>query len=162
MILLIAAIVFVALGYRHATAAPIVRRLTVHVPDYPAGAAATRIVLFSDIHAHGPDMPPARIATIVEQVNALRPDIVVLAGDFVGDNWIGAQYPVAAAIAPLARLRARLGVYAVLGNIPSRRCRTGSASATSPLSLRWVRSTIGCPATAREEPGHCRSRAVHG
>ena len=115
-LLVIALLAFVALGYRNATAAPVVRRLTVHVAGYPAGAAATRIVLFSDIHAHGPDMPSSRIAAIVGQVNALQPDIVVVAGDFVGDNWIGANYRIAAAIAPLAGLRARLGVYAVLGN----------------------------------------------
>ena len=42
--------------------------------------------------------------------------IDVAAGDFVGDNWIGKQYPDPEAIAPLAGLKARLGVYAVLGN----------------------------------------------
>jgi predicted MPP superfamily phosphohydrolase len=112
----IAFVVFVAIGYRNATAAPVVRRLTVHAANYPSGAPATRIVLLSDIHVHGPDMPPSRVAAIADQVNALNPDIVVLAGDFIGDNWIGADYPIETAIAPLARLRATLGVYAVLGN----------------------------------------------
>ena len=115
-LVVIAIVAFVAIGYRNATATPVVRRLTVHFADYPAGAAATRILLLSDIHAHGPDMPPSRVAAIVDQANALQPDIVVLAGDFIGDNWIGAAYPVETAIAPLGRLRAKLGVYAVLGN----------------------------------------------
>ena len=113
---MIAVLAFVAFGYRNATATPVVRHMAVHVASYPADAAATRIVLLSDIHAHGPDMPPSRVAAIADQVNALQPDIVLLAGDFIGDNWIGADYPIAAAIAPLARLRAKLGVYAVLGN----------------------------------------------
>lgn len=115
-VLVIAVVAFVALGYRNATATPVVRGLTVHVTGYPTGAAATRILLLSDIHAHGPDMPPSRVAAIVDQANALQPDIVILAGDFVGDNWIGADYPIETAIAPLARLRSKLGVYAVLGN----------------------------------------------
>jgi len=115
-LVVIAIVAFVAIGYRNATATPVVRRLTVHFAGYPAGAAATRILLLSDIHAHGPDMPPSRVAAIVDQANALQPDIVVLAGDFIGDNWIGAAYPVETAIAPLGRLRAKLGVYAVLGN----------------------------------------------
>ena len=115
-VLAIAALAFVALGYRNATSSPVVRRLFVHVPGYPARAAETRIALLSDIHVHGPDMPPSRVAGIVDQVNALRPDIVLLAGDFIGDNWIGAHYPIEAAIAPLAHLRAKVGVYAVLGN----------------------------------------------
>ncbi len=61
-------------------------------------------------------MPPARVKTIVDQINALQPDIAVAAGDFVGDNWIGEQYTDPEAIAPLAGLKAKLGVYAVLGN----------------------------------------------
>lgn len=105
-----------AIGYRNATAAPVVRHLTVRTADYPPGAAPVRIAVFSDLHVHGPDMPPARLARIVEQINALHPDIDIIAGDFVGANWVGARYPLTDAIAPLARLRARLGVYAVLGN----------------------------------------------
>lgn len=103
-------------GYRHATADPVVRRLVFRVPNYPPGTPAVRILLFSDVHVHGPDMPPARLASIVEQINALHPDIIVGAGDFIGDNWIGREYPVDEAIAPLGRLKARLGVFAVLGN----------------------------------------------
>lgn len=116
VLLLVAAVAFVFVGYKNATAAPQVRRLILHVPDYPASAAPVRIALFSDLHVHGPDMPPARLASIVEQINALHPDIDVIAGDFVGDNWIGAHYPVTQAVAPLGGLKARLGVYAVLGN----------------------------------------------
>lgn len=106
----------VACGYRNATAAPVVRRLEVAVPDYPRGAPPLRILLFSDLHVHGPDMPPARVARLVRQINALRPDLVLAAGDFVGANWVGAHYSPAQAIAPLKDLKARLGVYAVLGN----------------------------------------------
>jgi len=105
-----------AIGYRNARADPIVRHLDVRLADYPPGAAPVRIVLFADVHVHGPDMPPARVGRLVDQINALRPDIIVAAGDFVGNNWIGADYPVTEAIAPLARLKARLGNFAVLGN----------------------------------------------
>jgi predicted MPP superfamily phosphohydrolase len=108
--------VLLAVGYRNATAAPVVRRLHFKVPDYPAGAAPVSILLFSDVHVHGPDMPPERLARIVDQINALHPDIVVGTGDFVGDNWIGRTFSAEDALSPLGRLRARLGVYAVLGN----------------------------------------------
>jgi predicted MPP superfamily phosphohydrolase len=118
----IAAVVVVAfaavvtVGYRNATADPLVRRLTVEVPDYPADAPPVRILLFSDLHVHGPDMPPARVDRIVGQINALQPDIIVGAGDFVGNHLFGRDYSVAEAVAPLGRLKARLGVIAVLGN----------------------------------------------
>ncbi len=105
-----------ALGYWNAIQPPVVRRLTYTVPEYPRSASPVRILLFSDVHVHGPDMPPARLSKIVDQMNALHPDIIVGAGDFVGDNWIGREYSADEAVAPLARLKARLGVFAVLGN----------------------------------------------
>jgi hypothetical protein len=112
----VAAAITILVGYRNATAEPLIRRLNLSVPDYPAEAPPLRIVLFSDVHVHGPDMPPKRVSRIVDQINALDPDVVIAAGDFVGDNWIGSSYPLDQAIAPLGRLKARLGVYAVLGN----------------------------------------------
>jgi len=112
----IGAIACAAVGYRNATAVPLVRQAVVRLPGYPAAARPLRVVLFSDFHVHGPDMPPDRVSRIVDQINALHPDIDVAAGDFVGDNWIGRKYPIDQAIAPLRGLKARLGVYAVLGN----------------------------------------------
>jgi predicted MPP superfamily phosphohydrolase len=114
--LLISSIVAVGVGYKNATATPVLRQLHLTVPNYPPSAAPVRIVLFSDVHVHGPDMPPARLSRIVDQINSLRPDIVVGAGDFVGNHWFGADYSAEQATAPLARLKARFGVYAVLGN----------------------------------------------
>jgi predicted MPP superfamily phosphohydrolase len=113
---LVSAGLVVAIGYHNAISPPIVRRLDLTVADYPADAAPVRIALFSDLHVHGPDMPPARVGRIVEQINGLHPDIIVGAGDFTGHNLIGAHYPIEQAVAPLSQLRARLGVFAVLGN----------------------------------------------
>lgn len=96
---------------------PVVRRATVIMPDWPADARPMRIVLLSDLHVAGPDMPPSRIARIADRINALKPDMVAIAGDFVSDKR-GAtkRYPAAPGLAPLARLRARFGAWAVLGN----------------------------------------------
>lgn len=105
-----------AFGYRNATSAPVVRTLTVRSGDYPRGAKPIRILLFSDLHVHGPDMPPSRLGQIVQQMNLLRPDVAIIAGDFIGDNWIGRHYSATDAIYPLGQLKAPLGVYAVLGN----------------------------------------------
>ena len=115
-LLILATAAVLADGYRNATVDPMVRRLTLRVRGYPHGAAPVRMLLFSDVHVHGPDMPPERVARIVKQIDALHPDIIVAAGDFIGNNLVGRHYSVADAIAPLGRLRARYGVYAVLGN----------------------------------------------
>jgi hypothetical protein len=109
-------LVLIGIGYRNATAVPLIRRLVLTAPNYPAGATPIRIVLFSDVHVHGPDMPPSRLARIVDQINALRPDIVIAAGDFLGNNYVGRHYSVDTAIAPLRGLEPKLGAIAVLGN----------------------------------------------
>ena len=115
-LVVVAVVAIVIVGYRNATADPLVRRLTVEVPDYPADAPPVRILLFSDLHVHGPDMPPERVERIVGQINALHPDIIVGAGDFIGNHLFGRDYSIADSLAPLGGLRAKLGVFAVLGN----------------------------------------------
>jgi predicted MPP superfamily phosphohydrolase len=134
--LALCALAVVLIGYRNATADPLVRRLVVTVPDYPPGAAPVRLLLFSDVHVHGPDMPPSRLERIVRQMNALDPDVVLGAGDFIGDTLIGKEYSPTDAVAPLAGLKAKFGVYAVTGN------QTSSANLSSQLSalrpLTWA------------------------
>ena len=115
--LLLAAGLLIAFMYWQATADPVVRRLTITVPDWPANTPPMRLVLMSDLHVAGPETPPARLARVVEQVNALHPDLVLIAGDFVTEKRTAATlYGADAAIAPLAGLRPRIGTLAVMGN----------------------------------------------
>jgi uncharacterized protein len=109
-------IALAAIGYHNAVAPPVERHLNIEVGASSGLQRPLRLVLFSDVHVHGPDMPPRRLEAIVSQINRDKPDIVIAAGDFVGDNWIGAHYPIDDAVAPLAGLRSRLGTFAVLGN----------------------------------------------
>lgn len=107
----------IASGYWQATRDPIVRSTYVSLPGWPVGQPPIRAVLMSDLHVAGPDMPPERLARIVGQVNALSPDIVMIAGDLVSDKPFATRhYAVEAAVAPFRGLRARLGAIAVLGN----------------------------------------------
>jgi hypothetical protein len=74
-------------------------------------------VLISDIHVAGPDMPPKRLREIVGQIDALAPDLVLIAGDFVSDKKLATKrYSAAEAVAPLRDLALRRTVIAVLGN----------------------------------------------
>ncbi len=75
-----------------------------------------KLVQLADTHA-GRDMSPDRLSRIVAGVNRLRPDVVVMTGDYISgnpDNWTLAE--TADAIAPLTDLKAPLGVFAVVGN----------------------------------------------
>lgn len=103
--------------YLGALSDPVVRRARIVMPDWPDKARPIRVLLLSDTHVAGPDMPPRRLARIVGRLNQLDADLVVIAGDLVGDRSFAARrYSIDASIAPLGGLKAPLGVFAVLGN----------------------------------------------
>ena len=97
--------------------APEVERTKLALKGLPADAAPLTVALISDIHVAGPDMPPERLERIVGQINALRPDLVLIAGDLVSEKRTATHiYTPEEIVAPLGKLKARLGVVAVPGN----------------------------------------------
>jgi predicted small integral membrane protein len=70
-----------------------------------------RIVQLTDIHV-GPTIGRKFIEQIVAQTNALEPDVVVITGDLVD----GSVAVLRDAVAPLAGLKAKDGVFFVTGN----------------------------------------------
>jgi uncharacterized protein len=118
LFLLLAGLAMAGWCYWTAIDDPVVREAEVALRDWPRGVRPIRVVLISDIHVAGPDMPPSRLERIVAQVNALRADLVLIAGDLVSDKRVAATriYSSGEMAAPLAGLRPRLGTYAVLGN----------------------------------------------
>ncbi len=106
-----------ARGYYNATRDPIIRTATIVLADWPADTAPLRVLHLSDIHVAGPDMPPARLERLVADFNRLRPDLVTIGGDLVSDRRAATRHYLAdQVVAPLAGLRARLGVVVALGN----------------------------------------------
>jgi predicted MPP superfamily phosphohydrolase len=117
LLIVLLAVAVAGYGYWGATRAPIVREATVGLPDWPAGAPPLRVLLLSDVHVGAPDMTPERLAGIVDHANALAPDVVLIAGDFISDKDLSTRlYDYPEALAPLAGLRPRLATLAVLGN----------------------------------------------
>jgi uncharacterized protein len=90
---------------------PTVVRLSVPLAGLPAALEGLTIAQLSDIH-HSQIVPLSVIEQAVALANDLAPDVIFLTGDFVSND---VSYAAAAARA-LAGLRARLGVYAILGN----------------------------------------------
>jgi len=83
----------------------------IHLQRLPRELDGFRIVQLSDIH-HSPFTSREQIERAVETANSLQPDIVALTGDYVSKERAYAA-PCAEL---LSGLRARHGVYAVLGN----------------------------------------------
>ena len=81
------------------------------LPTLPLGLDGLRIGFATDVHFE-PDRPTALLERGVELLNAAAPDLMLLGGDYVNSSAKGFERPLAL----LGRLRAPLGVYAVLGN----------------------------------------------
>lgn len=95
-----------------------VTRYRILPPNWPRGLKL-RLAVIADIHACEPWMPVERIDGIVARTNALNPDVTLLLGDYVVGRRIGRlgwRIEEDAWAASLAKLKAPLGVHAVLGN----------------------------------------------
>lgn len=115
--MLLVATLLAAIAWRDTMREPMVRRTSMELPGLEPGEGPVRIALISDIHVAGPDLPPERLSRIVAQINALSPDVVMIAGDMIGDRHITTRrYTPEEAIAPLSGLEARLGVFVAPGN----------------------------------------------
>ena len=75
------------------------------------------ITVVADLHSGGPNMGIARVAQVVDAAQALNSDLIVVLGDFFATHrFVTERVPHAAWAAELARLKAPLGVHAILGN----------------------------------------------
>ncbi len=80
------------------------------------GHEEVTIALIGDSHVVWPWMTTRQLRKIVARANELKPDVILLLGDYDGDFEPGKQYWPAAGVAPFKALSAPCGVYAVLGN----------------------------------------------
>ena len=93
-----------------------VQRYQLIPPDWPAGLKL-RMAVLADIHAGEPYLPVARVEEIVGATNELGADVIAVLGDFVAGHRFMTRQIGMPEIAPvLARLKAPLGVYSILGN----------------------------------------------
>jgi uncharacterized protein len=104
------------------------------------------IGVIADVHAGGPLMPVERIRAIAERTNALKPDMVVLLGDFTASHKFKTR-----AVEPkewaeaLSVLNAPLGVHAVLGNHDWWEDRAAMRARRGPVVGRRALERAGIP-----------------
>lgn len=104
-------------GYSDTMATPVVQRTTIELAGLPAETDPVTIALISDVHVAGPDMPPSRFAEIVDQINALSPDYLLIAGDLVSEKRSATHiYTAAEVTAPLEGFDTGIIKIAVPGN----------------------------------------------
>lgn len=88
-----------------------VKPLTIALNRLPLSLDGLRIVQITDLHV-GPLIDGRWMRRVVDQVNALKPDVIVITGDLVD----GSVEELRRHVAPIADLRARHGTYFITGN----------------------------------------------
>jgi predicted MPP superfamily phosphohydrolase len=87
-------------------------QLEISHPDIPEAFHDFTIVFLSDIHC-GPYFSQKRVAGIVDKTNKLKPNIVLLGGDYVHRDDPRYLFEF---FSEMSRLDAEYGVYGVMGN----------------------------------------------
>jgi uncharacterized protein len=86
------------------------------LPRWPKNRPLS-VSVIADLHAGGPNMARSHIRQIVKTSNQLDPDLVVLLGDYIATHpFVTERVPDEVWAGELARLKARHGVWAILGN----------------------------------------------
>ena len=88
-----------------------ITEIEIRSPDLPGSFNGSKVVFISDIHL-GPYLSSQRLSGIVARINEIKPAMIILGGDYVHYK---SKY-IEPVFNEFGRLRADLGVYAVLGN----------------------------------------------
>lgn len=126
----------------------VVRRVEVASENWH-GAPIT-IAALSDTHVTGPHVSLARMGRIVGRVNALKPDLVVLLGDYVAshepeeERAAQERADILSGLATFAALDAPLGAVGVIGNHDSwfNRDTVTNALQEAGVAALWNRNVI--------------------
>jgi uncharacterized protein len=103
---------------------------TLSLPNWDRELNGFRVVAIADLHTGSNYAPPERIRYVVDQANAQNADLIVLLGDYVsearwdremrsrpeGTDRTELRVPTEEIARSLIGLRAKYGVYAIIGN----------------------------------------------
>jgi uncharacterized protein len=107
----------------------------IRIPRLPSAFEGFKIALFSDIHLY-PFTPIQVVQDAVRLANSFRPDLVILAGDFVW-RYVRAAFDL---IPVLSQLNPAKGTFAVLGNHDHHMGPEIVASALGQAGIRLLRN----------------------
>lgn len=96
---------------------PVLERVAITLPDLPLAFDGVTVALLADLHVC-PSFPAENLAPALALVQAAKPDLLLLAGDYVSareGEYLTDMGACAQALSPIAHA-ARLGAYACFGN----------------------------------------------
>jgi predicted MPP superfamily phosphohydrolase len=97
-------------------AALVVKEYSIELPNWPKHLNGLKIAVLSDLHVGSLHIGPEKLRAIVDETNKQNADLILLLGDYVSAGRHTCLVKPATFVSQLARLKAKLGVYAILGN----------------------------------------------
>lgn len=121
-----------------------VRKWQIRTPKWTA--KPLRIVVLSDLHLGEPHVTLSRLETVVAQANRQNGDVILLLGDYeAGHRFVSAHIPPDDYAAVLAKLKAPLGRYAILGNHDFWEDQDALARQSGPVKSQVAFEKVGIP-----------------
>jgi predicted MPP superfamily phosphohydrolase len=94
----------------------VVKEEAIELANWPSGFSNLKIAVISDLHVGAPFVDSEKLHYIVLKINETQPDLIVILGDFMASVRGGEVIEPESIAENLKGLRARHGVFAVLGN----------------------------------------------
>ena len=132
----------------------VVTEVRVPLSRLPRALNGLTIAQLTDMHI-GPTIGRRFVERVVRETNALEPDVIAITGDLVD----GSVAQLRDAVAPLAELRAKYGVYFVTGNHEYYSGAERWVAELSSMGIRVLRNervSIGGPDASPRPRGHRR------
>lgn len=116
----------------------VVKKWEVSAQHWDKKLDGLKVALVSDIHMGAFPFEARRVGRVVEVVNAEKPDLIVLCGDFVNGHWWNTACDLDSLADILKDLKAPLGVYAVTGNHDELYGREKIIAALSQVGIKFL------------------------
>lgn len=122
-----------------------IQRYRVTPPNWPSDLTL-KIAAIADVHACNPWMSVERLRYIVETTNDLKPDLIVMLGDYTTNHRLVSEpVPPGDWSGAFGALKAPLGVHAVMGNHDWWEDKSAQRRRGGPVFGRLALENVGIP-----------------
>lgn len=94
----------------------VVQRQAIKLPHWSPALNHLKVAVLTDLHVGCLSVPVSKLRRVIAVTNDQEPDLIVMLGDFVASHGRSSALKPEAFAHELSALKAKYGVYAVLGN----------------------------------------------
>ena len=125
---------------------------TIQCDDFPIEANNLRVVYLSDIH-YGFWFSDADLSRLIGRINSLRPDLLLLGGDYATDNETAIKF--FRALQKQGTIHSRYGIYGVIGEADR-----GDSNASCQLLMEAMSNAGVVPLVNKTVPVNIAGRQI--